>query len=327
LVGVSWASPAAACTIQGPPLSLSGYPEDGAVGVPTDVLPLYDTTRLGYPDPVSGSPAEFRLLGADGVEIPIVMSSPYTGNISFTPEAELAPNSAYTFEATAYAHSAAAPTLLLATFTTGDGRAASPSVVEGAFMDHFLVDLAGRPYSSCGVPLSGTCVVVPPGSFVSAVFVDEFGQEQDPYLYREPFFANLSGIEQGTSFICVRLRTRAPNGAESDPIELCGEDAPLLDYTGSNTDVKCTATGVAFEPPPTAGGPDHPSSNESGGCAVSSRSPRQGAAWLALGALLGLAVALRNHAAWGPRSRRRASCRASSQPGCRDEPAMPTISG
>jgi hypothetical protein len=257
----------------GPPLALLGYPEDGAVGVPTDVIPLYETPSLGYPDPEVAGPAEFHLRRVDGEEIPLVATAPYTWTIAFAPKTELAPNSEYVFEAT-IPTSDAEPTYLSAAFTTGDGRAAPPSPVRGAFMQHYAVDLDGESHSTCGAELHGTCVVVPPGSFVATSFVDSFDQESSyRYLHREPFFTNLSGIEQGTNFECVRLRTRAPNGAESDPVELCGANAPLRKFSGSNEDVKCGESGVTFE-------------GDSGGCTIVPSSARHDAAWWSLGALL-----------------------------------------
>jgi hypothetical protein len=265
----------------GPPLALLGYPEDGAVGVPTDVIPLYEAPSLGYADPEVTGPA-FRLRRADGEEIPLVPSAPYTWNMAFAPEAELAPNTAYVFEATVRAHPDAEPTYLSAAFTTGDGRAAPPLPVRGASIQHYSVDLDGEPYSTCGAELHGTCVIVPPGSFVATSYVDSFDQEGSyRYLYREPFLTNLSGIDQGTNFKCVRLRTRAPNGAESEPVELCGANAPLREFSGSNEDVRCGPSGVTFE------------GESGGGCTIAPSGARHDAVWWSFGALLAAAAGFR----------------------------------
>jgi hypothetical protein len=79
---------------------------------------------------------------------------------------------------------------------------------------------------------------------VEATHVDEFGQESTSvYLHREPWFDNLSGIDQGTNFRCVRLRARAPNGMLSDPVDLCGSDAPLVELDGGDN-IGCTSAGL-----------------------------------------------------------------------------------
>jgi hypothetical protein len=137
--------------------------------------------------------------------------------------------------------------------------------------------------------------------------VDRDGQETSPaYLYREPFFTNLSGVEQGTSDECVRLRTRAPNGEESEPVELCGADADRHVYAGSNDDVACTANGVTFAGA-AAAAPSGAESSEHGGrgCAVTPRPSAHGVAWPALFALLGMVARLRSRTSpRAPRSRR-----------------------
>src|SRR5688500_9534835 len=72
-------SRAEACATAGPPMALLGYPEGGAVGVPTDVIPVYETPSLGYPSPTpqEPGPAEFHLRRIDGEEVPLVATAPY----------------------------------------------------------------------------------------------------------------------------------------------------------------------------------------------------------------------------------------------------------
>jgi hypothetical protein len=73
-------TPSSACSVAGPPVALAGYPEDGAVGVPTDVIPLYETDRLGFPR--ESGPEEFYLRDAAGTAIPIAMSVAYTWHVA-----------------------------------------------------------------------------------------------------------------------------------------------------------------------------------------------------------------------------------------------------
>jgi len=278
----TWVHPSDACSQVWPPLTFDGYPADGATGVPTDVIPLFDSMLLGFP--ATNGPHRFRLRSAGGEEIPLTLSDAYHWYLALTPQAELAPNSEYTLEATVAAPSGVETALKLV-FTTGDGPSEAPSAVAGAYLEHYRVT---KSESTCSKSTHGTCVVVPPGSFVTAADVDEFGQEHDPYLYSGPTFTDLSGIEQGTNFRCVRLRTRAPNGAESDPVELCGADALLYEYQGTSDSVTCTAEGLTFDGRP-AKSVSEPVRDSSSGCAFSGAPARGGAVWLGLVGLVGLA--------------------------------------
>jgi MYXO-CTERM domain-containing protein len=76
-----------------------------------------------------------------------------------------------------------------------------------------------------------------------ALYRSTFGVH-GPYLYERGAWTNLSGIDQGTQDNCVELRTRAANGTYSEPIVLCGKDAPHYRLTGS-PDLTCTADGLA----------------------------------------------------------------------------------
>ena len=283
---VTWAPAALACTTAAPPPGLAGYPVSGATGVPTDVVPVYATFRLGYPE--LGGPNPFRLRDADGVEVPLVMSAPYTWYVALTPRTALEPNTTYTIEASVPVPSGT-PELVTASFTTGEGPAASPDPVDGAFLEHFTSD---RPVTSCDAYSQGTCVALPSQSFVTARFVDEFGQVHPPELYRGPTFTNLSGVDQGTNFRCVRLSNRAPNGVESAPVELCGEGAAFYEYDGSSNAVACTDAGLTFkgETPEEAPGV---SRRGEGGCSVGQGPARSGSTWLALVGLAALATARR----------------------------------
>lgn len=70
----------------------------------------------------------------------------------------------------------------------------------------------------------------------------------------------------------MRLRTRAPNGALSEPVELCGDGAPLYEVEVPSstfyTDLTCGSTGVALKGQPLADPPDMPASSGSGSTVV-----------------------------------------------------------
>jgi MYXO-CTERM domain-containing protein len=283
---VAWSPSASACSMPWPPPALDGYPADGATGVPTDVVPVYESIQLG--DPALGGPIPFVLRDAQGTQIPLVMSAPYTWYVALTPRTELEPNTTYTLEASVT--SRGTPTSIVvvtASFTTGDGPASSPEPTNGALLEHFTAHGA---VSSCDATPQGTCVALPPEAFVTASFVDEFGQEHPPDLYRGPTFTNLSGVNQGTNFRCVRLRSRAPNGAESAPVELCGDGAPFYDYDGSSNAVACTPAGLTFggKTPEDASGVSRHGAGDS--CSVQRGPARPSPAWLTLLGLAGLAM-------------------------------------
>jgi len=69
---------------------------------------------------------------------------------------------------------------------------------------------------------------------------------QGPYLYGQSAWTNLSGIDQGTPYQCVRLRTRAYDGTYSEPVVLCGKDAPHYVVEGSAM-LECTPQGLAHD--------------------------------------------------------------------------------
>jgi hypothetical protein len=60
---------------------------------------------------------------------------------------------------------------------------------------------------------------LPADTVVASTYVDSFGQVGfiwEP-LDRGPFFVNLSGIDQGSNFTCIQLRTRALNATYKPP--------------------------------------------------------------------------------------------------------------
>jgi len=128
-------------------------------------------------------------------------------------------------------------------FTTGDGPFEGTPPPPNASLQHyqFAPDV---PLSSCSPPQTGTCVAL--ASDWAIEVTNLRNGNADPtyvYLYEGSFFTNLSGLEQGTPFDCVSLRSRAPSGVYSTPVELCRGDGPLLTLSGSDR-ITCTSEGV-----------------------------------------------------------------------------------
>ena len=240
----TWTAAADACSYLPPPPQLYGYPKDGDTQVPTDVVPFYDTVQAGiYRTPVVGghsspSGSEFSLRSSTGTVVEFAALTTYYGSIELRPQAELAPNTTYTLEATLPVVQAQ-PVVRSVTFTTGNQRAAAPLPPEGAFIQHYRFHGESN---SCSPEETSSCVAFAQGPVV-ANFVDEFGQEHGSYLWQQPVLMNLSGINQGTNFRCVKLQSRAPDGELSSPISLCTTDGPLLELTGSSQ-IGCSAAGL-----------------------------------------------------------------------------------
>lgn len=264
---------ASACTMLQPPLDLVGYPQDGAVDVPTDVVPLYETVtaRLEGRQHVG---AHFTLTSEEGELVPLVRRLSHIWHVELTPERPLAPNTTYELSYRA------AEELDRVTFTTGDGAFVRALEPPAALLEHYewLHGTGG----SCEPGPTGTCVVIPAGTPVELSFIDSFGQEQGSYFYSAPTLISLSGINQGTNYECVKLRTRGPNATYSEPVVLCGADYPVSKLQGGKS-VACTPEGltqdgrlVASTSPSAPPSTPQPSSSDMGapveaGCSVGTR--------------------------------------------------------
>jgi hypothetical protein len=206
------------------------------------------------------------------------------------------------------------------TFTTGAGVLTEQPQPPDAVLTHF--ELANDLSSRCGPLKTGTCVsVADDNAWLDYAFIDEFDQRQPPESAHGSFYADLSGIEQGTNFKCVSIRTRALNATYSAPVELCGADAPLvkLSKLGDTARITCTNAGLGWSNATGneghARGTDSTLSSSSGGCAVARpAAPASGRALgrLGIGALLALGLLCRRgfEAARGRRRWRsaRAAC-------------------
>jgi len=260
-----WADPARACSTSLPPATLVGYPMNGDADVPVDVVPVYDGPAAHILEATGTGNASFVLRSASGALIEVTPVRNFQWSIELIPERELEPNTAYTIEATIEADNGG-PTVVAAGFRTGAERAAAPSVPTDAFLEHYRFPKGIG--NSCSREPTGTCVAFT-GAPIAASFIDEFNQEHTPaYLFSHPTFTNLSGIDQGTNFSCIKLRGRAKNGVLSEPVELCGAGAPLVELESDH--VACTAQGVI--------GDSGDGASDSGGCSVAApNAPRRAA--------------------------------------------------
>ena len=279
----SWTEVAGACSYALPPPELVGYPKDGDAQVPIDVVPFFDTFAAGILSSSSG-PVAFSLRSSTGTVVEVAPTEGYHWTFELTPQTELEPNTTYTLEATLPVPTGQ-PVIRSLTFTTSGQRAAAPAKPDGAFIQHYRFNGA---MSSCDPQRTGSCVAFTEGPLV-ANFVDEFGQEHEGYLWQEPVLSNLSGIDQGTNFRCVNLRSRAANGALSSPVSLCSADGPLFELSGS-AKIGCSARGL------TQAGQDAmvngDASSDSDGCAFAPK-PVCGLGWIGLGLALASAFARR----------------------------------
>lgn len=245
--------PAHACLRPPPPPALQGYPEDGSVDVPTDVILIYGSLAEA---------AALQLTSEAGKPIAFSQRKSHIDHFELVPQAPLEPRSKHTLRGRwPKAPGMPSEVELSISFTTGDGPLRQRPSPPAATMQHYtLVDAA---LDSCDVQRSGTCVTNPGSTLVEHLYLDLVnptaalegvpGSPRASLHSQSLLTTNLSGINQGTPYKCVRLRTRAANATYSDPIVLCGEDALLYRLEGS-AQVTCSADGLRHEGKPVTGG-------------------------------------------------------------------------
>ena len=279
LAATHWPATGRACSNPAPPISLVGSPVDGELDVPTDVVPFFDsiTARLTGIDP---SAVRFTLTSGSGDVVRATAARSQVWTFAVTPERRLEPNTMYTLKGEWATLPDGGPAEASLVFTTGAGPVAAEPSPPRAHLQHYKFE--DVPLTSCSPQKAGTCVSVPARSIVEYAFAD--GSKPDAtagfdsrYLMTGPFFTNISGIEQGYPFDCVRLRERAANGTYSSPLLLCRPDGAVFTITG-NDRIGCTADGLTHDGnvvvvPPDAGGND--GGMDSG--ATTSDSVREGA--------------------------------------------------
>jgi hypothetical protein len=254
VLGVSlWPRPVRACSIALPPPALEGIPADGDVAVPTDVRLIYDLFAAHLTALAVQSP-EFELTDASGQILRLVQRPPSVGKLELVPENQLQPLTVYRLRGHwREASPSAGETTLSLSFTTAAGPAVAPSPPVASMQHYAFREVA---LSSCDPQSTGTCVSIPASTTVAVTYIDSFGQEVADfspdglevvgYLRGGPFFDNLSGLDQGTNFECVKLRTRALNGSLSEPVVLCGKDAPTFELRGT-ANIACSPAGLTHD--------------------------------------------------------------------------------
>jgi MYXO-CTERM domain-containing protein len=285
--------PARACSRVVTPV-LRALPADGARDVPTNTHIVVDLAAAQIVAVAVDDWVELR--DPAGNLVPTTRADGYVWDGERVPVAPLAPATTYTL------HARSGTTDLSSSFTTGSGPSTAVPAKAVAAMEHYALPGSG---DSCAPQQSGTCVAVPEDAVVELTFVDTFGTEvgsgwsadgerPKPYLQRGPFFVNLSGRDQGTNFVCARLRTRALDGTVSEPVELCGADArtfavtsPALTCTPQGLKVDGALAATSARVVPTASLDD--------GCAVAG-GPARSSPWLALGLAAALLLVVRRRA-------------------------------
>jgi hypothetical protein len=252
-VGLLRLPDAVACATLAPPPALEGFPKEGSTAVPTNVIPIFDGERARVSSPFTG--AVFELASASGEIIALAPRQSHVWHFELLPASPLLPRTQYTLRGRWRSDRyLTTPVELSLSFTTGDGPLQEAATAPVAFMQHYTLTTAVL--SSCDVPPNGTCVAHPTDTFVEHFYLDDLVNDpsiyeggfgvQGPYLYGQSAWTNLSGIDQGTPYQCVRLRTRAYDGTYSEPVVLCGKDAPHYVVEGSAM-LECTPQGLAHD--------------------------------------------------------------------------------
>lgn len=227
-----------------------GEPADGASGVPTDVIPYYPIPFAALMSD-SGVPGTFMLKTMAGVEVTVTPRRVHYWNYELVPDEALAPDTEYELTG-----SWLVGTEMIAKtihFTTGAGPLEGAPEMPAAMLEHYRIMVDA--FTSCDPWPTGTCLSFgDPALMVEYTHVDELGQHDEPYLGRGSAMIDIAGIDQGTPYVCVELRTRAMNGALSEPQTLCREDGALFELT--STDVACTPDGLTSSTKKIPGIPD-----------------------------------------------------------------------
>jgi hypothetical protein len=225
------ARPALACSYPQPPPELRGAPSDGQQNVPTDVVPVFDMSRLALGE----DPVTFSLRTAAGDEVGFSVADVANWQRELRPRAALEPNTDYIIEA--HASYGGAPVTVSLAFATGAGPLAEAPHPPSVLLQHyeFAPDVA---WSDCDMP-RGTCVAVGEGALYELSHDGGVAPEA-PYLINGPFATDFSGID---GIRCLSLRLRALNGTYSEPTRICLDSASSYVLAG-DTSMTCTNLGI-----------------------------------------------------------------------------------
>jgi hypothetical protein len=231
------ARPASACSIATPDPVLRGAPAADAEGVPTDVVPVYDVTRLGLSDLQNLPEGFFALHAVNGEEVPLSVERVAAWHVALRPASELSPNTSYVIEAHPPQTNGAAGEPLTLTFTTGAGRLAGAPERPAVFAQHFAL-APGVEWTSCDID-EGICFALPEHALYEMSLVGDYVGE-DTYLIDAPFANGWGGV---TGLECFDFRERALNGTFSEPTRICLDDIPNFELAG-DASMNCTEQGI-----------------------------------------------------------------------------------
>jgi hypothetical protein len=242
---------------------LVGLPAAGERDVPTDVVFVFASDNANLFDEEDISSAMFELTSPSGTSVRLTPRVEFLRHFELVPETELEPSTEYTLRATLPAQARLEPSVAVSlSFTTGEGPLSVPPAPPDARMQHY--HSTDTLISSCDLGTDGSCIFFPSTTAVVLSYTDS---PDTRYLVFGSWDANLSGVNQASSFACVTLRTRAADGTMSDPIELCRDDAETFDVPDL-TGLACTENGLAINGVPLGGSGGGGATGGSGGTAT-----------------------------------------------------------
>lgn len=239
---------ALACTFPPSPSALVGIPAAGESNLPTDLVLVYSKGEAKLFDEQQISLALFELSSSSGATVALTPRLTFVAHFELVPETELEPSTEYTLRATLPPETSGQPSVPTSlSFTTGEGPLTDPPAAPDVKIQHY--HSTDDSVTSCDPGLDGSCVFV--GS-QSPVVLSHPESSPNEYLAFGAWWENLTGVNQGTPYACMTVRSRSADGALSDSVEICRDDAETVtipDVTGLN----CTERGFEHNGVPIAG--------------------------------------------------------------------------
>jgi MYXO-CTERM domain-containing protein len=226
-----------------------GRPVSGELSVPTDVVPVFSSFEAGDLNSTYLAEATFELSSAAGETIAVTAQMTFSRHFELIPSSELEPSTEYTIVATLPPRAAQQTGVEVSlSFTTGSGPLTEPPAPPNVKMLHYHAEVSG---TLCDPGGDGSCLFFPSGT---AVVITQPGDSSPTSrLTFDPWWENLSGVNQGTPWTCVTLRARAIDGTLSDPVDVCRDEAEIVNLP-STLGLRCTENGIYSPPPMGTGG-------------------------------------------------------------------------
>jgi len=243
------ASIASACSYAAPPPKFNGVPADGDTGVPTNVIPSYllstSYSQVSMDGGVTVIGDKYTLETEAGELVAVTVRGAQSGHFEIVPAQPLVPNTKYRVRGIWQGFAPGEVFTDALAFTTGAGPRSGEVPPPIAALTNLV--WTQEPFSTCSPAQTRTCITLQdPSAVVEYVMIDNLGSVKDdePYATQGSVWTtDLNPATQTQSpFVCVRLRTRAIDATYSEPVVLCGKDAPSLRLEGPEvTSVDCTA--------------------------------------------------------------------------------------